>query len=106
MTTKEKIALHSLMQRVKRGILNEEQAKEQYKVITGRDADETPEAGDENGQRLGEYLTELHEQLEAAEIQKEEQALEAEQSTVDLSPLTDKMVQKRPAAKKQAIKAK
>jgi len=106
MTTKEKIALHSLLQKVKRGILNEEQAKEQFKIITGRDADETPEADDENGQRLGEYLTELHEQLEAAEIQKEEQALEAEQSTVDLSPLTDKMVQKRPAAKRQAIKAK
>lgn len=106
MTTKEKIGLHSLMQKVKRGILNEEQAKQQFKLITGRDADETPEADDENGHRLGEYLTGLHDQLEAAEIQKEQQALEADQSTVDLNPLTDKMAQKRPAAKSQARRAK
>ncbi|GLU54447.1 hypothetical protein Dfri01_39080 [Dyadobacter frigoris] len=106
MTTKQKIALQTLMQKVQRGILNEEQAKEQFKIITGRDADEIPGLDDEEGQQLGEYLTVLSENLEAAEIQKEQAALEAEKSTVDLNQLTDKMAQKRPAGKSLTTKAK
>lgn len=106
MTTKQKIALHGLMQKVKRGILNEDQAKEQFKLITGRDPDETPAADDEDGQRLGEYLIVLSEQLEAAEIQKQQEELEAEGSTIDLNPLTDKLAKKRPAGKSPAIKSK
>lgn len=106
MTTKQKIALHSLMQRVKRGILSEEQAKEQFKLITGRDPEEIPALNDEEGQRLGEYLTVLSESLETAEIQKEQEALEAEKSTVDLNPLTDKLAKKRPAGKEQPKKDK
>lgn len=99
MTTKEKIALHSLVQKVQRGILNEEQAKEQFKIITGRDADDFPDSDNEDDQRLGEFLTVLSEKLEAAEIQKEKEAQEAEDPTIDLNPLTDKTIQKRPAGK-------
>jgi len=102
MTTKEKIALHSLRQKVERGIYTEEKAKAEFERITGRIADEVPAKNDEDGQVMGEYLDSLNAALEkAAQVKEEEQQ---EGSTVDLNPLTDKMVQKRPAAKVVKVK--
>ena len=99
MTTKEKIALHGLMQKVKRGIFTEDQAKEAFEKITGRKPDEVPAADDDEGQELGKFLDSLNASLEAAAQAKEEAETEENQSTVDLNPLTDKIAKKRPAGK-------
>jgi hypothetical protein len=97
MKTKIKIALHGLMQSVSRGILTEEQAKEEFKKITGRDPDEKPADDDEGAQSLGKFLDTFARSiqegaavLEAAEAEKEEDS-----GTVELNPPSDKLVKKR-----------
>lgn len=99
MTTKEKIALHSLKQKVERGIYTEDKAKEEFKRITGRDADEVPAEDDAEGQELGEFLEGLNATLAQVAQAKEEAEEQDQQSTVNLNPLTDKMAKKRPAGK-------
>jgi hypothetical protein len=99
MTTKEKIALHGLMQKVQRGIYTEEQAKEAFEKITGRKPDEVPAEDDQEGQELGKFLDSLNASLEAAAQAKEEAETEQNDLTVDLNPLTDKLAKRRPAGK-------
>ena len=97
MNTKTKIALHALMQSVSRGVLTQEQAKVEFKKITGRDPDEIPADDDEDARRLGKFLEPYAQAVQQglAVLAAAQAELEAETRTVELNPPTDKLVKKR-----------
>ena len=59
MDIKQKMALKQLAQRVSRGIISEDKAREEFKKITGRDPEDKPADDDQEGQELGEFMDAL-----------------------------------------------